>query len=243
MLPLLTIGIATGFLLGFLSIAAVIKLYHFIFHKKKRFATPQDLKLKQNIKTADDNATVKWLFCWPNGYLSHTTVSTNNAVVVEDYDSDLESGLRTKPLVEESVEAELMRLHNLSGPPRFLFTIVEETQDDLVSEDGNFKSKTTSVRLIDLMRAADNSFQFSPIESPLKKTPLKASNQSLYTKKIVNNPIYECAVEAELNRVMASPPPKFKFLRDAEEKLMKKLELEMQNQHQQQHCSEVRAVN
>ena len=35
--------------------------------------------------------------------------------------------------------------------------------------------------------------------------------------------LIESAAEAELNRLISSPPPKFEFLRDAEEKLLKRL--------------------
>ncbi|GAV57727.1 hypothetical protein CFOL_v3_01263 [Cephalotus follicularis] len=40
-----------------------------------------------------------------------------------------------RPFGDDAVETELTRLHNLSGPPRFLFTIVEETKEDLEYED------------------------------------------------------------------------------------------------------------
>lgn len=237
MLPLVSIGIVAGLLLGFLSVAAAGKLYHLLPCNKKRVSSdshrPEDVQLKQEIR----NAAAGWLFCRPKPYSLHNT-KNNNAVTRQrdDDNEDVELGLgfRMKSFVEEGVEAELMRLPNFCGPPRVLFTIMEETPEDLASEDGNLKCRTTSTRLIDLMRAADANFQ---LESPAKKKP---SSSPLYSNKFVNNPLFECSVEAELNRLMASPPPKFKFLRDAEEKLLKKLEAERQQQRQP--CSEVVSV-
>lgn len=118
---------------------------------------------------------------------------------------DLELGKSSdsllKGLGEESVEAELMRLHNLCGPPRFLFTIAEETNEDLESQDGRPRNKSLS----DL---------FTPMSSPPSKPLLHLDSY---------NPLFESSTDAEIHRLRSSPPPKFKFLRDAEEKLIKRL--------------------
>ncbi|TYJ41944.1 hypothetical protein E1A91_A03G054900v1 [Gossypium mustelinum] len=116
-----------------------------------------------------------------------------------------------------------MRLHNLAGPPRFLFTINEETKEDLDSEDGRSKgeksrkgSRTRS--LSDLMLTID-----TPLASPPPLNPLDSYHHQGF------NPLFESSTDGggELNKLRpsssSSPPPKFKFLRDAEEKLLRKL--------------------
>ncbi|KAF5744618.1 hypothetical protein HS088_TW07G00193 [Tripterygium wilfordii] len=114
-----------------------------------------------------------------------------------------------------------MRLHNLAGPPRFLFTIKEETKEDLESEDGKSRGdcksrKSSRTRsLSDLILAVD-----TPYVSPLASPPFKAPLDSYFHHGF--NPLFESTTEAELNRLRSSPPPKFKFMRDAEEKLQRK---------------------
>ncbi|CAH9108813.1 unnamed protein product [Cuscuta epithymum] len=109
-----------------------------------------------------------------------------------------------KGIEDESVEEELMRLHNLCGPPRFLFTINEETNEDLESQDGRSRSKSLS----DL---------FTPMSSPPTKSLLHLDSY---------NPLFESSTDAEIHRLRSSPPPKLKFLRDAEEKLIRRLMME-----------------
>ncbi|CAI0474914.1 unnamed protein product [Linum tenue] len=115
-----------------------------------------------------------------------------------------------------------MRLHNLAGPPRFLFTINEESKEDLESEDGKSRlgsrqgSRTKS--LSDILLAVDTATPlFTPLESPRYSNPLESYHRQGF------NPLFESSAEAELNRLRSSPPPKFKFLRDAEEKLLRRL--------------------
>ncbi|KAM7256272.1 hypothetical protein ACFE04_012013 [Oxalis oulophora] len=148
------------------------------------------------------------VFCWkkaiPLDHQSdHINVDHNNI-------QDPEVGLINKDSIfinfdeDYSVEAELMRLHNLSGPSRFLFTIKEETNDDLESEDG---------------KSIKNQFLLSPIPSP----PLKISTLGF-------NPQLEYSSELLKS---SSPPPKLKFLRDAEEKHLRKLLMEKEISHEE----------
>ncbi|KAJ3683964.1 hypothetical protein LUZ61_013128 [Rhynchospora tenuis] len=122
---------------------------------------------------------------------------------------------------EEAIDAELMRLHSLSGPPRFLFTIKEETREDLESDDGRSRGgrsrKGSRGRSLgDLLHCAE-----TPILTPLSSPPLLGiTAQSLVNldsfKKLGFNPLFESTL---------SPPPKFKFLKDAEEKLQRRIGL------------------
>ncbi|OWM85577.1 hypothetical protein CDL15_Pgr029000 [Punica granatum] len=63
-----------------------------------------------------------------------------------------------------------MRLHNLSSPPRFLFTIQEETRKDLESDDGRSRKGSRAQSLSDLIMSLD-----TPSLTPLPSPPLKAS--------------------------------------------------------------------
>nr|GEW84181.1 putative membrane lipoprotein [Tanacetum cinerariifolium] len=44
-----------------------------------------------------------------------------------------------------------------------------------------------------------------------------------YTETKTFSPLFEASSDSEFNRIWASPPPKFKFMRDAEDKLQRKL--------------------
>nr|CAD1817626.1 unnamed protein product [Ananas comosus var. bracteatus] len=117
---------------------------------------------------------------------------------------------------EESVEAELMRLHGLAGPPRFLFTIKEETKEDLESEDGRSRggrSRKGGKSLSELLHSAETPF-LTPLSSPPFFTPPLTPLDSY--KQHGFNPLFESS----------SPPPKFQFLKDAEEKLYRRTLME-----------------
>ncbi|GJZ55971.1 hypothetical protein Tco_0611164 [Tanacetum coccineum] len=89
-------------------------------------------------------------------------------------------------LEEESFDLELMRIHNLHGPPRFLATINEETKEDLESLRSRNCSRTRSL-------------------SDLHELNL--------------NQLFD----VDIKNLRSSPPPTFKFLRAAEDKLLKRL--------------------
>lgn len=117
------------------------------------------------------------------------------------------------------MEAELLRLQNLCGLPRFLFTIQEETKEDLESEDGQKSRKGSRSRsLSDTILSMETPF-LTPFTSPSYFTPLTPM-ESLCNHNGFN-PLYESSSDAEFNKIRSSPPPKFKFLRDAEDKLQR----------------------
>lgn len=159
---------------------------------------------------------------------------TNDTQIEIDYTktedaADLELGSSKESMLksfagEEGVEAELMRLHNLSGP-RFLFPIKEETREDLESDDGKSRKGSRGRSLSDVMVANNEIHFLSPLSSPPMKSPLLGS-YGLHEF----NPLFDSSEEeAELvSRLRSSPPPMFKFLRDAEEKLYIKLMEETQ---------------
>ncbi|CAI0443092.1 unnamed protein product [Linum tenue] len=128
---------------------------------------------------------------------------------------------------DDVVEGELMMLSNnsLSGPPRFLFTIVEETREDLESEEAKSRAgggKGSRGRsLSDLMLTVE-----TPYLTPLASPPFFTPPLTPMVDPISSHGQLETSAEAEFNKLRSSPPPKFKFLQDAEEKLHRRRRLE-----------------
>lgn len=221
------LGIGLSLVFGCLLLALVAELYYLLWWKKRI----------TNREIEDENYSnhPKVLFqfsCFKKRNSLQTTNNNSNSEEnvrnpdANSSDPDLELGSSKDLLLkvnygEDSVESELMRLHNLAGPPRFLFTIKEEEKEDLESEDGKSRKGSRTRSLSDLILAAENPFHTTPLPSPpLKSSPLNALD---CYKHHGFNPLYESSTEAEMNRLRSSPPPKFKFLRDAEEKLLKRL--------------------
>ncbi|CAK9137864.1 unnamed protein product [Ilex paraguariensis] len=221
--------IGLSFLFGCILLGLVAELYYLLWWKKRITNTEAE-----NHHTNHPTGLFS-LFCFkkpePESVKSNTTEELNSSSVNPDanaHEKDLELGtgkdLLLKGCGEESVESELMRLHNLCGPPRFLFTINEETKEDLESDDGKSRgdrsrkgSRTRS--LSDLIIALD-----TPFLTPMSSPTFMAHTLDSYNHQGFNfNPLFESSTEAEMNRLRSSPPPKFKFLRDAEEKLLRRL--------------------
>ncbi|KAL3625881.1 hypothetical protein CASFOL_030410 [Castilleja foliolosa] len=185
------LGIGLSFIFGCILMGVVAELYYLLWWKKR---------LSHNSSTNPEIEESCFLFSWKK---KKPCLKANPQ---EQPSVDLETGsikdsLGPKGYGEEGIEAEIMRMHNLCGPPRFLFTIKEESREDLESEDG--KSRRGSRRT--------KSFSDFLLSSP---TVVKANN---------NN---SCFSSEEVKRFRSSPPPKFKFLKDAEDKLIRKLLLE-----------------
>ncbi|GAA0144881.1 hypothetical protein LIER_05209 [Lithospermum erythrorhizon] len=216
------LGIGLSFVFGCILLGLVAELYYVLYWKKRIKNTEKIEEEYSSIETE-----IPYLFCWKHPtYLWKSNVhqevngsstGRRNSEAPNVLEKDLESSYG-----EDSIDLELMRLHNLAGPPRFLFPIKEECKEDLESEDGRSTRSRKGSRtrsLSDLMIAVDASILCTPMpSSPLKiPRPLDTYNNHGF------NPLFESISEAELNRLRSSPPPKFKFLRDAEEKLMKRL--------------------
>ncbi|XP_072954386.1 uncharacterized protein [Typha angustifolia] len=208
-----SLGIGLAIVSCFLSMALVAELYYLFRWKRRESSAAKD---------------ILHLFCWKRPSSPSSTVlnlqeiHTSNGIHCSgDAQVDISSysgeDSLLEPFGEETVEAELMRLHCLSGPPRFLFTIKEETNEDLDSEDGRSrKGKRRS--LSDLLQC-----KASPILTPLSSPPLldPPLTQNGF------NPLFESSKENIVNKAWSSsPPPKFRFLKDAEEKLYRKTLME-----------------
>ncbi|CAN4119899.1 unnamed protein product [Withania somnifera] len=199
------LGIGLSFVFGCILMGLVAELYYLLWVRKR---------VPKNETEDQYNSTYAT-------ELSHLFFGRSIIINQEmnGQDQDLELGnskdLLLKGYGEDSVESELMRLHNLCGPPRFLFTIKEETKEDLESQDGKSRG--------DRSRTCSRNRSFSDlILTPLSSPPIKCQNLDSYNCQGFN-PLFESARESELNRLRSSPPPKFKFLRDAEEKLIRRL--------------------
>ncbi|XP_057952899.1 uncharacterized protein LOC131147124 [Malania oleifera] len=234
------IGLGLSAVFGCLLLGLVAELYYLVWWKRRIANT----EINEEEDDDDDGHSnyakeLLHLLCWkkPSFANSSDTLEINpsvgNPIAIngheQGHEPDPELGCAKDLLLqnfgEESVEAELMRLHNLAGPPRFLFTINEETKEDLESDDGKSRgdrsrkgSRTRS--LSDVIVAVETPFM-TPLSSPPKKLPplnlLDSYNHHGF------NPLFESSTEAELSSLRSSPPPKFKFLRDAEEKLYRRL--------------------
>jgi len=112
-------------------------------------------------------------------------------------------------------ETELMRLQTTCNPSRVLFTILEETKEDLESEDGKSRSR----RMSDVNQTVETPF-WTPMASPYFTPPISPMDSSF--NQYGFNPLFESSTDAQFNRLLSSPPPKFKFLKDAEDKLCRR---------------------
>ncbi|KAK9154272.1 hypothetical protein Sjap_001752 [Stephania japonica] len=223
MRSLSSLGIGLSLVFGCLLLALVAEVYYLMWWKKKIIINNRDIE-------ADCTSPIReflHIFCLNKcSSVSSAPLKPQNIDSQETQLSNSNKDVIFSPFEDESMEAELMRLHNLAGPPRFLFTIKEETKEDLESEDGKSSVQSKSRKgsksrsLSDILLTLETPF-LTPMSSPPIQTPPLTPINSYGL-----NPLFESSTEAELNRVRSSPPPKFKFLRDAEEKLYKRLLIE-----------------
>ncbi|KDP44983.1 hypothetical protein JCGZ_01483 [Jatropha curcas] len=228
MKSLSSVGLGLSIVFGCLLLALIAELYYLLWWKR-RFT---------NREIGDDYSSpareLFYMFCLKkpsslrNSQELCSSLRITDALVHHELDSQLNSkDLLLKPFGDDPLEAELMRLNSLSGPPRFLFTIIEETKEDLESEDGN-KSRgdnrstkgSRSRSLSDLLINIETPF-LTPLASPPFFTPPLTPMDTNYSQTRFNH-LFESATDAEFNKLRSSPPPKFKFLQDAEEKLYRK---------------------
>ncbi|EXC10623.1 hypothetical protein L484_025204 [Morus notabilis] len=224
------LGLGLGLVFGCLLLALVAELYYLLWWKKKRITDGSEIEEDEYGNFAKE---LFHFICWKRNASNDKDNKNDTSQRKRDPDEeDPELGCSGKDHVllkpingdhQEGVESELMRLHNMAGPPRFLFTIKEETKEDLESEDGRSRKGSRTRSLSDLTVAVETPF-LTPLASPrLKSSPLKNNNLLDSYKHHGFNPLFESSTEDELNRLRSSPPPKFKFLRDAEEKLYRRL--------------------
>ncbi|CAL9177108.1 unnamed protein product [Musa hybrid cultivar] len=215
-----SLGIGLSLVSGCLFLALVAEVYYMFWWKKRARRDIED-------NYGSPAKELLHLFCWNQpSSLSSTALNPQEISASVDVAACSDGkDLLLKPFEgEDTIEAELMRLHSLAGPPRFLFTIKEETMEDLESEDGwcgegRNRRGSRGKSLSDLFLSSDTPF-LTPLSSPSlftpPLTPLDCYRQSGF------NPLFESSKEEDFVRMWSSPPPTFKFLKDAEEKLHRK---------------------
>ncbi|CAN6710311.1 unnamed protein product [Malus baccata var. baccata] len=225
MKSLSSVGLGLSVVFGCLFLALIAELYYLLWWKK-RF-TNREI---DNGYTSSPQKEIFYMFCWRRSTCTSSQNPTDICASLRMSETLVHEPCNSNNLVrksyeEDDLDAELMRLQNAGGgPPRHLFTIVEETREDLEqqSEDGGGRSQkgSRSKSLSDLLVGFETPY-LTPLGSPTLFTPPLTPQQGF-------NPHFESKTDAEFNRLRSSPPPKFKFLQMAEEKLRAKLKEEAQ---------------
>ncbi|XP_047333231.1 uncharacterized protein LOC124936755 [Impatiens glandulifera] len=236
MRSLSTVGLALSLVFGCLFLALMAELYYLIWWKK-RISNERDVEV---------------IFCWKKSSSIRSTALNPQEICSSLRMTDTqvyqplsllhahqnkEIWLRQFGEEEGEENEEAVRLRqNISlsgGPPRFLFTIKEETKEEMESEDGRSRkvSRTRSLSDLILTVETDQTPYLTPMASPLyftpPMTPMDSSSSSLRSPNDFN-PLLESSTDTEFRMMKSflasspSPPPKFKFLKDAEEKLYRR---------------------
>lgn len=224
------LGLGLCVVFGCLLLALIAELYYLLWWKKKNriITTKFDEEEQSGIQIPTKRSNFPHIFhlCkTPSSSLRSTAQELCNSPTdlvhePQSSNSSTKDLWLKKPFVEE----------NLGNFPRFLFTITEETREDLESEDGIFKNRkhsTSRSNLSDLLQILETPF-LTPLASPPYFTPpLTPSLCDHHYQQSL-----EWEGDAEFNRVRASPPPMFKFLRDAEEKLIQRRMMVVEDDHE-----------
>ncbi|KAL6653531.1 hypothetical protein ACP70R_008455 [Stipagrostis hirtigluma subsp. patula] len=204
------LGVGLVVVSALLLLALTAELYYIFVHKRRQRRRAAAISDAASSPSSSSRELLQ-LFCFkkPPALASTYAVQEPAAAVAvavgegEDDDDD-----------DETVEAQLMRLGSLVGPPRLLFTIKEETREDLESEDGGSRCGR-SRSLGELMHCSDTPF-LTPASSPAPPPAAAAAADNSY------NPLFESPAASPGPAPAVSPPPKFQFLKDAEEKLYRR---------------------
>uniref|UniRef100_A0ACD6ARM0 Uncharacterized protein n=1 Tax=Avena sativa TaxID=4498 RepID=A0ACD6ARM0_AVESA len=202
MRPLSRLGVGLTVVSALLLLALAAELYYLLVHKRRhrrRAAAISDAASSSSPSSSSRELLQLFCFKKPTPALASNAYAqdpraADAAVAEDDEDGD------------ETVEGQLMRLGSLVGPSRLLFTIKEETREDLESDDGR---RSRSRSLGDLLHCSHTPY-LTPASSPLPPAMEKSYN-----------PLFESPA-ASPTTVAKSPPPKLQFLKDAEEKLYRR---------------------
>lgn len=212
MKSLSTVGLGLSIIFGILLLALIAEVYYLLWWKNR--ITSRD----RGSDISNPAADLLYVFCWKK-----QSSMTQTAAVVDTY-SLVQQDRQQQQHDQFNINRDLLLKplgNETSGPPKFLFPIIEETWEEMESEDSRLDSRGRS-SLSELLLTAETPY-VTPVASPSMLTHPLTSSSSSPIHGLNNNHVSESAREAEFNRRKSSPPPKFKFLQDAEEKFRRKL--------------------
>ena len=226
MKSLSSLGLGLSVVFVCLLLALIAEIYYLLWWKKR--ITRREI---ENDYTNPARDYFLYVFCLkkkPPPPSSLLIVNTTNDPETHypEFQFHTQNGNENKDYMVKTLdENPVLEPGIITGPPRFLFTIKEETKEDLESEDGKSR-EGKRYSLSELLKNMETPY-LTPLSSPPfvtpPITPMGSSHSSQSGSGCNYNPFYESSSDAEFSRmVKSSPPPKFKFLRDAEEKLKKK---------------------
>jgi hypothetical protein len=206
MRPLSRLGVGLTVVSALLLLALAAELYYLLVHKRRQRRRAAAISDAASSPSSSSRELLQ-LFCFKKTpalasttYAQEPRAGDAEAVDEHDDDDDDDDG-------DDTVEGQLMRLGSLVGPSRLLFTIKEETKEDLESADGRSRCGR-SRSLGDLLHCPETPF-LTPASSPLPPAMERSYN-----------PLFESPAASPT--IAKSPPPKLQFLKDAEEKLYRR---------------------
>ncbi|XP_074563689.1 uncharacterized protein LOC141820298 [Curcuma longa] len=225
------LGIALSLLSGCILLAIVAELYYFFWWKKR--VAERDSEVDAHASPVRD---LLQLFNWKKPC---PPPADGGAPRSDDEQLHLDSKDLLLKLPEEEDDAAEEELMTLAAPQRSLFTITEETQEDLEAAGGSRRvrksragSKGMSLR--DWLQSAE-----TPVLTPLSSPPFFSPPTGCYNLMNGVNPLFEPSWEDDSGWPWPSPPPKLKFLMAAEAKLHKKTLME---EASREHCNPLRPL-
>ncbi|PSS33361.1 Optomotor-blind protein [Actinidia chinensis var. chinensis] len=212
-----SVGLALSLVFGCLFLALLAEIYYLLWWKRR--ITNREIEDDYISPTRE----FLYMFCWKNpSSLSSTALNpqelSSSMRVTDTHVHEPQAPIQGHPNKDlwPNPFGDDDGLQDLSGPPRFLFTIKEETKEDLESQDGRSRKGSRNRSLSDMVLTVETPF-LTPIASPPyftpPLTPMDFSHHHHHHHGF--SPLFGSPIRS-------SPPPKFKFLKDAEDKLYRR---------------------
>ncbi|GFS31556.1 putative membrane lipoprotein [Actinidia rufa] len=214
-----SVGLALSLVFGCLFLALLAEIYYLLWWKRR--ITNREIEDDYISPTRE----FLYMFCWKNpSSLSSTALNpqelSSSMRVTDTHVHEPQAPIQCHPNKDlwPNPFGDDDGLQDLSGPPRFLFTIKEETKEDLESQDGRSRKGSRNRSLSDMVLTVETPF-LTPIASPPyftpPLTPMDFSHHHHHHHHHGFSPLFGSPIRS-------SPPPKFKFLKDAEDKLYRR---------------------